>query len=345
MKLLLLCTGKPSSHLVKAIQDAGHTYEVYDPRELYLLVSEKVNGYDRIFDGAIERETPVRLYANSYDAVICRIGKDLQQCLPILRHLTNNLGIYSAQSALGLLVAHDKLWTTQRLSEHNLPVPLTFYAIRPNHVDFAITAAGGLPVVAKQLTGSQGAGVSIFETPLSANTTLESFHKAGIPIKLQRFVKAQSNATGQPTDIRAIVVGNKVAVAMERSANQGDFRANLSKGGTGKVVNLTEAEQAICVKAARAVSLYFAGVDLMREGTTSYVTEVNGNPGTGIIDITGHNYFVDLVSYVGSMVAKEAKDEKVKQELTRPETVQIVDLTNPMHLAKHMFNKWNKKAG
>lgn len=89
-------------------------------------------------------------------------------------------------------------------------------------------------MVAKQLTGSQGTGVSILETPLSANTTLESFHRGNIPVKLQRFIKAATNSVGQATDIRAIVIGDRVVCAMERTANGGDFRANLSRGGSGR---------------------------------------------------------------------------------------------------------------
>lgn len=30
----------------------------------------------------------------------------------------------------------------------------------------------------------------------------------------------------------------------------------------------------------------------------TYVTEVNGNPGDGIIDITGKNYFIELIEFV-----------------------------------------------
>jgi ribosomal protein S6--L-glutamate ligase len=344
MKLLILCTGTASSHLVKAITDAGHTYEVYDPRDLYLLISENVNGYDRIFDGSRGNDEPIRLYAKGYDGIICRIGKDLELCLPVVRHLTHNLNIYNPSLPLGLLVAHDKLWTTQRLSSDNLPVPLSVFAIRANHVEFTVKAAGGLPVVAKQLTGSQGAGVSILETPLSANTTLESFNKAGIPIKLQRFVKTNTSQQGQATDIRAIVVGNKVVVAMERSANTGDFRANLSKGGSGLKIQLTEYEQHIAVKAAQAVGLSFAGVDLMREGQKTYITEVNGNPGTGIIDVTGHNYFVDLVAFIAQR-AKEEDSTKVKQDIAAtPPTPKAQDLSQPMALAKHIWEKIGKKT-
>lgn len=185
--------------------------------------------------------------------------------------------------------------------------------------------AGDRVTYAKQLAGSQGAGVSILETPLAANTTMESFHKAGIPVKLQRFVKAHNSSGGNPTDIRAIVVGDKVVSAMERTASQGDFRANLSKGGNGRSITLSESEIDMCVRASKAVGLEFAGVDLIREkmGQT-YVTEVNGNPGTGIIDVTGQNYFTSLIEYIESRSKKnesitvpvplQSEDEKEKQQ-------------------------------
>lgn len=92
---------------------------------------------------------------------------------------------------------------------------------------------------------------------------------------------------------------------MERTASQGDFRANLSKGGNDRSITLSEVETDMCVKAAKAVRLEFAGVDLIREkmGQT-YVTEVNGNPRTGIIDVTGNNYFADLVKYIATRAKK-----------------------------------------
>jgi ribosomal protein S6--L-glutamate ligase len=284
---------------------------------LYLFISESVNGYDRIFNGSPELESPVRLFAASFDAVISRIGAELPLCVSILRHLNENLTVYSPQTAIGLLVAHDKLWTSQVLSAANVLTPLTVFAMRANHVTFAIDKAGGLPVVAKQLTGSQGAGVSILETPLAANTTMESFHRANVPIKLQRFVKAHSSYYGTPTDIRAIVVGDEVVSAMERTASQGDFRANLSKGGNGRSINLSDAETEMCIKGTRSVGLEFAGVDLIREkmGKT-YVTEINGNPGTGIIDITKKNYFTDLIKFVEK---KSKTNESISVPVPLPE--------------------------
>ncbi|MEZ0610478.1 RimK family alpha-L-glutamate ligase [Fibrella sp. WM1] len=88
----------------------------------------------------------------------------------------------------------------------------------------------------------------------------------------------------------------------------------LSQGGKAQKVYLSKNEKKICVNAAKALGLEFAGVDLMRErgkpyGKTEscYVTEVNGNPGTGIIDVTQHNHFLDLVEHVAKRKANKAK--------------------------------------
>ncbi|WP_157588305.1 ATP-grasp domain-containing protein [Spirosoma arboris] len=81
----------------------------------------------------------------------------------------------------------------------------------------------------------------------------------------QPFVKVHNSSSGTPTNIRAIVIGNEVVSAMERTASQGDFRANLSKGGYGRTIDLSAEETNICIKAAKAVGLEFAGVDLIRE--------------------------------------------------------------------------------
>jgi len=307
LNFLILGTGSPSRHLISAIQKREHTYEWHNPNDLYLFVSESENGYDRIYNGASNLENPVRLKAKTYDAIISRLGGGLSHGTSILRHLTENLSIYCPQDADGLETASNKLKTTQRLSSNGLRVPLTTYASNPVHIDFLINKVGGLPAIGKLLNGSQGVGVFILETPQAANTALESLFRLNANVKLQKFVKAGSK------DIRAIVVGDKVSVAMERAGKK-DFRANISQGGSGRKVELSDSDVEICTKAAKAVNLEFAGVDIIKdeEGKT-YVIEVNGNPGTKIIDITGHNYFEDLVQYIESNVHKSDKFDNDNQ--------------------------------
>jgi ribosomal protein S6--L-glutamate ligase len=300
MKFLVLNTGRSTSkHLLSAITLNGHQYDIKDPRYLYSLISE-ADGYDRIYDGYPSHDVPIRMNAKDYDAIICRIGSDLYHSVAILRHLTDNMGIYTPHNPLGLIVASDKFWTLQSLSHARVKVPLSVFSNKPSHVSFFVDKLGGLPVVAKTLTGSQGKGVMIYDSVRSANTSLEGFNKEGIPIKLQRYIEASGK------DIRAIVVGDKVVSAMERSSgNDKEFRANLSKGGTGDKVLLSEEEKAMCVKASQALGLEFSGVDLIRDvHGKAYCSEVNGNPGTGIIDVTGHNHFMDLVMYIEQKIGK-----------------------------------------
>jgi ribosomal protein S6--L-glutamate ligase len=313
LHFLVLATG-PQDNLIKAIESEGHTYELHNPNDLYLYISQSENGYDRLYNGHSSLLKPERLKAKAYDAVISRIGESLAHGASILRHVNENLGIYSTQDADGLQTASDKLKTTQKLSYRGLRVPKTIYAKNPLHCEFLLEKVDGLPAVAKLLQGSQGVGVNILETPRATNTMLQSFAKSKLDVKIQKFIDASGK------DIRAIVIGDTVSVAMERTANKGEFRANLSMNGSGCKVELSPEDTDICIKAARAVGLEFAGVDIMKDkdGKT-YVIEVNGNPGSKIIKVTGHDYFIDLVKHVVKKVRKrqeEQQEEKVKAELT-----------------------------
>ncbi|MCS7018592.1 MAG: RimK family alpha-L-glutamate ligase [Cytophagales bacterium] len=296
MKLLVL-SHTSQSKLVETAQKRGHDVQVLNPDDLYLMISDSVNGYDRIY---LKGE---RVSLSKTDALICRIGKNLSYGLNVVEHINRNMGIYTPSPADGLRIAADKFLCSQRLSQQNIRIPKTVMAYKPDDVDFLIDKVGGLPAVAKTLQGSQGVGVMILESKRAANTSLESMYKNDIDLLLQQYLEGGSR------DIRAIVVGDKVSVAMERTANKGDFRANISRGGSGKKIDLTPEETEMAVRAAAASGLEFAGVDIVRDGDKSYVIEVNGNPGSKIIEITGVNFFEDLVKYVEEKAGKKGKKD------------------------------------
>lgn len=293
MNILILGTApNPSKNLIEAIEKKGHTYKYYKPKELYLYVSEHENGHDRLYHGNPETNEVERIYIKNYDAVITRIGGNLEYSATILLHLTENLGLYSVQSADGLLTASNKMKTTQRLSSAGVRVPKTVMAQNPIHADFLIKKIGGLPVVGKLLKGSQGVGVMKFIDAEQTNMSLESFAKLEADIQIQSYIE------GGGKDIRAVVVSDKVVVAMERTSKK-DFRANLSKGGSGRKVELTETEKTMCLKMAKAVGLECAGVDIIRGNDGfSYGIEVNGNWGEKIISITGVNFFESIIDHI-----------------------------------------------
>jgi RimK family alpha-L-glutamate ligase len=99
-------------------------------------------------------------------------------------------------------------------------------------------------------------------------------------------------------DIRAFVVGDRVAGAIERRAP--GWRTNLARGGTASATQLTSELSALAVRAAAVVGADYAGVDLLtsRDGTT-YVLEVNGIPGwRGLQEATGLDVAGRLLDYV-----------------------------------------------
>lgn len=79
-------------------------------------------------------------------------------------------------------------------------------------------------------------------------------------------------------DIRVFVLGDKVLAAIKRSSADG-FYNNLSQGGKGEAIELTEEEKEICVQATKEAQLTLAGVDLLRlKGGGNLIFEVNKNP-------------------------------------------------------------------
>jgi ribosomal protein S6--L-glutamate ligase len=302
MNILHLGTAKPSRHFIKACADANHTYVHLHPEHLYFEVSDSTNGYDRIYNGDPALEKPERIYIKDIDAILPRLGSNLEYASRILRHLNLNLGIYSIQSAYGILTARDKMTTTQILSSHGIRTPKTIMAYRPNHPDFLVQKVGGLPCVGKLLHGSQGVGVLKLESPDQTNDTLESFAKSNISLLLQAYIE------GKASDIRAIVVGDKVVAAMKRTAVKG-FKANISKGGKGEKVTLSQADQDICVRAAKASQLEIAGVDIMHDSQgNTYVIEQNSNFGNRLIDLVGHNFYVDIIKHMEANYKKKTPE-------------------------------------
>ena len=292
MHFLVLATGNPSKYLTDAITDAGHTYDHYTPTDLYLLVSDSINGYDKVYDGNQDLDKPIRILAKNYDAIITRLGGSLAYGTTVLTHFQENLNVYCPQTEEGLMTASNKMKTTQKLSYNGLRVPKTVFAKKPTHVEFLVEKVGNLPAVAKTIRGSQGVGVMILRDAEQTNTSLEAFYNLNVDLVLQSFVESGAK------DIRAIVCGDNVAVAMERQGKK-DFRANISQGGSGRKIELSKEDEEICVKASKAVGLEFSGVDILKDldGKT-FVCEVNGNPGEKIIKITGVNYFKDLVKHI-----------------------------------------------
>jgi ribosomal protein S6--L-glutamate ligase len=239
-----------------------------------------------------------------FDAVIPRIAASHTfYGLAVLRQF-EMMGVYPLNESVAIGRSRDKLRSLQILAREGVGLPVTAFANESTRTDEVLEIVGGAPVVIKLLEGTQGIGVVLGETHKSAKSVIEAFHGANIAILVQEFIK---EAEGR--DIRAFVVGRKIVATMERAGAAGDFRSNLHRGGTATEVKLTPVERATALKAARAMGLNVAGVDLLRSKRGPVVMEVNSSPGLEGIEKTTT---VDVAAAIIDLLERNAKPNKTK---------------------------------
>ena len=294
---------KANKLLIAEIEQRGYKARVLNPAKLHLYLSDR-NGWDLIYDNYTKK--PERLHTGNIKAVVPRLGTDLSYNSFIINQFTNNLGIYSLQSADAILTASNKMKTLQKCSSKALRIPKTIFAKDDVDIDFVVSKLG-LPFVCKTVSGSLGVGVFIVESKLSALGILQTLFKQKQALILQEFV-------GNGMDIRAVVIGNKVVAAEKRKTNKrNEFRANLSLGGKGTAIELDAQTQEFCVRAAKAVGLEVAGVDIMfNRNNEPILIEVNANFGFKIQDITGINIAGTMIDY---LIENMDKKKPVRQEI------------------------------
>ncbi len=294
MTLLILNAAEKSyatQSIIHAGEKRGHKMMVLDPEYFSPLVSNIENGYDRVYD--LLPKTATRIAIKQIDAIIPRIANNVIYNSYVLEHLTENLGIYSTQSGAGIRAAANKWHTTQTVSRYGIKTPKTIYLKNASNLDFLIEKLDSWPIVLKYVYGSQGVGVVLLNDRKSAISTCEALLKNKADIILQEYIESKGS------DIRAIVVGDKVVTAYRRTAPKGEFRSNLSLGGTGELVQLSMDDQIICIKASKAIGLEVSGVDLIKDSKgTTFLVEINSNFGIKGQKITGIDFGEQMIEYI-----------------------------------------------
>ena len=99
---------------------------------------------------------------------------------------------------------------------------------------------------------------------------------------------------------------------MMRTAREGEFRSNLHRGGSAVSVRITPQERATAVRAARAMGLRVAGVDLLRSHRGPLVMEVNSSPGLeGVESASG----VDVANHIITFIERHAKPGRTRDSI------------------------------
>ncbi len=275
MKIAIL-SRSPKAYSTMRLKEAavkrGHSALVLNTLNFSLTV-------DRGKPGLHYKEKPL----SRYDAILPRIGASITfYGLAVVRQF-EQMGVFSANSALGIQRSRDKLHSMQILSRHDIGLPLTAFVRRREDVLPAIERVGGAPVIIKLLEGTQGVGVILADTVKVAQAIIETLQSTRQNVLIQKFVKESKGK-----DIRALVVGDRVVAAMRRQATGDEFRSNVHRGGSATSVKLSGEYQETAVRAAQIMGLRVAGVDMLEGTQGPQIMEVNSSPGLeGIETSTG----------------------------------------------------------
>ena len=280
MKLAILSRNSKlysTRRLVEAARQRGHTVRVLDPLRCYMRIAS--SGFQLHYKG--------RSLAG-YDAVIPRIGASITRYGTAVLRQFELMGTYSPNPSDAILRARDKLRAHQLLAAQGIDLPVTVFGDNPDDTSDLLSMLGPPPHVIKLNEGAQGAGVMLTEKPSASRSVVEALRGLYASFVVQEFIGEADGA-----DLRCFVVGECVVAAMQRQAPEGDFRSNLHRGGTAVPIVPTMQEIDLALRAARAIGLGVAGVDLIRSRRGPLVMEVNSTPGLeGIeaasgIDIAG----------------------------------------------------------
>ena len=300
MRIAILSNGDANystKRLVEEAEKKGHEVEVIKYKNCYLSLDEKhpdVYYHGKKLEG--------------YDAIIPRISNNMTRYGCAIVRQFEMQGKWTASSSIAITRARDKLRAAQILTKAGVDSPKTLVSRNSADIDGLIDQIG-LPVIIKLATGTHGNGVILADTRKAAKSALQAFYlynEDGTNILLQEFIKESAG-----TDIRAFVVGSRVVASMKRKSLDDDFRSNLHKGGEGTSIKLTDEEEKIAIRAAKAMGLHIAGVDLMRSSRGPLVLEVNASPGFGIEKVTGRNVAKKIIEYVEQNATRKKLKDRV----------------------------------
>lgn len=243
---------------------------------------------------------------NHLDAVIPRIKPSMTFYGCALTRHFEALGIYTLNTANSISHSRDKLFSLQLLLGSGLDIPTTGFANSPTDTHDLIQMVGGAPLIVKLLEGAQGRGVVLAETKKASESVINAFKSLNANLLVQEFIK---EARGK--DLRCFVVDGKIVASIERTAAEGEFRANLHQGGSALPVKITAEEKTLAIKAAKTLGLKVAGVDIIRSLKGPLLLEVNSSPGLeGIENATGKDI-------AGMMIACIEKEMGWQRQLNR----------------------------
>lgn len=191
-----------------------------------------------------------------------------------------------------------KLGQVLALQKEGIPTPKTFWG----HLEKIRKEASeeiSFPMIIKRSGGRQGERVYLAKNQDLLDEIVDKLMPQEIEYNkrfiVQEFIPNQE-------DVRVLVLDNRVLGGIRRIRTEDEFRNNVSRGSKAELIKKIPDNLAnIAVKAAAAVDLSFAGVDIVEDEKTGqpYVLEINRAPQfSGFMLASGMNVPAKLAEFL-----------------------------------------------
>ena len=227
------------------------------------------------------------------DAVLVRgvAGGSFEQVTKRLGvlHALRELGVPVYNDARAIERSVDKSMTSLLLHAARIPTPPTWATESTAEARRIVMreSAAGHALVLKPLFGSQGKGLQLVGEVAGVHHPVPELggEVYGSLAYLQRFVPAGSEPG---FDWRVLVVGRRAVTAMRRVGT--GWIHNVAQGARCEPAELTAELAALAERAAAALEMDYAGVDVIPSADGVQVLEVNGVAAwRGLQRVTGFN--------------------------------------------------------
>ncbi|HWH73371.1 MAG TPA: RimK family alpha-L-glutamate ligase [Methylibium sp.] len=218
----------------------------------------------------------------SFEQVTKRLG---------VLHALRELGVPVYNEARAIERSVDKGMTSLLLHAAGVPTPPTWAMESAAQAQRLVTqeSAAGRSLVLKPLFGSQGKGLQRLGWVDGAHVPLPDLQPYGGLAYLQRYIASPG------FDWRVLVIGGRAVAAMRRVSAH--WIHNVKQGAQVEPAALTPELATLAERAAAALQMDYAGIDLLPTPAGPQVLEVNGVAAwQGLQRVTGFNLAAALVA-------------------------------------------------
>ena len=250
-----------------------------------------------------------------YDCLLLKGSFRYAHLLRSVASLLEDKTPYMPLASSAFTIVHNKLLTHLTLQQHNIAMPKTYVS---STIDAAkdVLKKVNYPIVMKFPEGTQGKGVMFADSLSSASSMLDALVALRQPFIIQEFVETGGS------DIRALVVGDKVIASMKRKAQKDENRANIHAGGSGEYVELDRVSRKLAVSTAKALGTDICGVDILESHLGPLVIEANISPGLqGLSKVSTINIADEIAKY---LYQRTVAVVNVHQEVKKKETMKDI---------------------